>query len=366
MTTMFDMMDFSNPNLDEISELLSTEDEGDVAKLHEAAYAVKRDEVSPVVYFRGLIEFSNVCTKNCFYCGIRRDNRIERYSMTRDEILDCACFAYENRYGSVVLQSGERDDPEFIEFVDDLVRSIKKLSDGRLGITLSVGEQTFETYRRWFVSGAHRYLLRIETSSRPLYERLHPADHDFDRRVECLRLLREIGYQVGTGVMIGLPFQAPEDLARDIVFFRERDIDMIGMGPYVLHEGTPLATEVDNSKEAKARRLALSLNMVALTRLVMPDVNIASATALQALHPEGREMAVRAGANVIMPNLTPTGYRDDYLLYENKPCTEEDSDMCRGCLERRIESIGETIGWDEWGDSRHYFRRIEAGSVRSR
>jgi len=350
-------MDFSSLNIDGIAKLLVAEEAADLEQLHDAAYAAKRDEVGPVVYFRGLIEFSNVCTKNCNYCGIRRDSRIDRYTMTREEILRCARFAFENRYGSVVLQSGERDDPSFVDFVDDIVHSIKELSGGRLGITLSVGEQTPETYGRWFDAGAHRYLLRIETSSRKLYERLHPADHCFERRVDCLRSLKEIGYQVGTGVMIGLPHQTAWDLARDVDFFREMDIDMIGMGPYVLHGRTPLACEVDNSEMARRSRFVRSLNMIAATRLVMRDVNIAAATAMQALDPEGREKALRAGANVIMPNLTPTRYRDDYLLYENKPCTDEDSDMCRGCLERRIDSIGETIGWDEWGDSRHFYRR---------
>lgn len=351
------LMDFSNPQLSEIIDFLSMEEGADLERLRESAYAVKRDEVGPVVHFRGLIEFSNVCTKNCNYCGIRRDNRIERYTMTREEVLDCARFAFENRYGSVVLQSGERDDPAFVDFVDDLICSIKELSAGKLGITLSVGEQTPKTYGRWFDSGAHRYLLRIETSSGELYRRLHPSDHEFERRVDCLKSLREIGYQVGTGVMIGLPFQTAEDLARDVLFFRDMDIDMIGMGPYVLHEHTPLAGEVDNSGNAKAKRFMRSLNMVAVTRLVMRDVNIAAATALQVLDPAGREKAVKAGANVIMPNLTPTKYRDDYRLYEDKPCAAEDSDICLGCLQRRIDSIGETIGWDEWGDSRHFFRR---------
>jgi biotin synthase len=364
MSEMPERVNFSNPKVDKIAGLLAMEEGPDLERLYESAYALKRGEVGPVVYFRGLIEFSNVCTKNCSYCGIRRENRIGRYAMKREEILDCARFAFKNRYGSVVLQSGERDDPPFVDFVDDLVRSIKELSGGELGITLSVGEQTPETYGRWFESGAHRYLLRIETSSRELYRRLHPADHEFEKRVDCLRALREIGYQVGTGVMIGLPFQTVEDLARDVLFFRDNDIDMIGMGPYVFHERTPLADEIDNSEVMKGKRFTRSLNMVAVTRLLMRDVNIAAATALQALDPTGREKALKAGANVIMPNLTPTKYRDDYLLYENKPCTHEDSDMCRGCLEGRISSIGETIGWDEWGDSRHFFRRTEKRSER--
>lgn len=354
---IFDGVDLSRPTLHDLATLVSIENAARAQRLRDAAYAVKKEETGPVVYFRGLIEFSNVCTKNCLYCGIRRDNRIERYTMTREEIIDCARFAHEHRYGSLVLQSGERDDSAFVDFVDGLVREIKALSGGKLGITLSVGEQTPETYARWFASGAHRYLLRIETSSEQLYRKLHPADHDYRRRLACLAALRDIGYQVGTGVMIGFPHQTPEDLARDILFFREQDVDMIGMGPYVLHASTPLAAGVDNSEAAKIRRLSLALNMVALARLVLRDVNIAAATALQSLDPQGREKALRAGANIIMPNLTPTKYRENYLLYENKPCTNEDSDMCRGCLEKRIASVGERIGWDEWGDARHFFER---------
>ena len=277
--------------------------------------------------------------------------------MTKEEILECARFAHRNSYGSLVLQSGERDDHEFVDLVKDIVREIKRESRDALGITLCCGEQTEETYRRWFESGAHRYLLRIESSDPKFYARLHPADQDFEQRVECLRSLGRTGYQVGTGVMIGLPGQTAEHLANDIAFFKEMDIDMIGMGPYVLHEDTPLAPEVVNTAEEKRRRLRLSLRMIALTRIVTKDVNIAATTALQALDPKGREKALLAGANVVMPNLTPTKYREDYLLYENKPCAGEDSDMCRGCLDRRIQSIGETVGWDKWGDSKHFFAR---------
>ncbi len=351
------LMEDEHPDEETLAELLSIEDPSDCERLHKAAYAVKERGVGPVAYFRGLVEFSNVCTNNCHYCGIRRDRQINRYTMTKGEILECAAVALKNRYGSLVLQSGERDDPEFIDFVNDAVREIKRQDNGKIGITLSCGEQTEETYRRWFEAGAHRYLLRIESSDSTLYAKLHPADQNFERRVECLRSLRRTGYQVGTGVMIGLPFQTAEHLARDILFFKGMDIDMIGMGPYVLHDDTPLAAEVVNTPEEKARRLFLALRMIALTRIAMPDVNIAAATALQALDPKGREKAILAGANVVMPNLTPTKYRGDYLLYENKPCVDEDSDMCLSCLERRIQSIGETVGWDQWGDSKHFFKR---------
>jgi len=345
-----------------ICELLSVIDRAKMDELFKAAYEVKRANVGTTAYFRGLIEFSNVCTKACLYCGIRRDRSIHRFTMTKEEILECAMFAHHNRYGSIVLQSGERDDPAFVDFVDDLVRSIKRESDDRLGITLSCGEQDEDTYRRWFESGAHRYLLRIETSDPVLYARLHPADHSHGRRTLCLKSIARAGFQVGTGVMIGLPFQTVESLAKDILFFRDIDADMIGMGPYAFHPDTPIAAEVENTPEDKKRRLDLALKMIAVTRLALKDVNIAASTALQALDPRGRELGLLAGANIVMPNITPQKFRADYLLYEDKPCVGEDADMCKGCLEKRILSIGETVGWDQLGDSRHFSRRTRKSS----
>ena len=341
--------------------LLALSEPREQEALFAAAYEMKRQQVGKVVHFRGLIELSNVCAKNCLYCGIRRDHDIRRYTMTRDEILACARLAFKSRYGSIVLQAGERSDAAFVDFIEEIVRAVKALSEGKLGITLSLGEQTEETYARWFTAGAHRYLLRIETSSPELYRQLHPADHSFEARVACLRMLRRVGYQVGTGGMIGLPFQTLEDLARDVLFFKDMDIDMIGMGPYVLHEATPIAAHVVNTEDEKQRRFDLALRMIAVTRLALRDVNIASATALQALDPAGRERALLAGANIIMPNLTPKAYRGDYLLYEDKPCVDEEGDQCTACLARRIASIGETIGWDAWGDSKHALARSRQG-----
>ncbi len=342
-----------------LAQLLSVRDPVQIEELYAAAYEVKKRELTPTVYFRGLIEFSNLCAKDCLYCGIRRSRRLHRYTMERDEILACARFAFEHRYGSIVLQSGERSDPAFADLVCDLVREITAESEGRLAITLSCGEQEEATYRRWLEAGARRYLLRIETSSRELYGRLHPGDHSYEERLRCLRTLREIGYQVGTGVMIGLPFQTVEELAGDILFFYDHDIDMIGMGPYVPHHDTPLGSDPAAQIASDEERLELALKMIAVTRLVLPDVNIASTTALQSLDAQGRELGLQAGANVIMPNLTPVKYRGDYLLYDNKPCIDEDAAHCLGCLARRIESIGERIGWDQSGDSLHALRRQE-------
>lgn len=350
-----------NPKLTQtdIVRMLATEDKEARAKLYRQAYSIKQQQVGTKVYYRGIVEFSNYCTKNCFYCGIRRDNpETERYSMTESEILECTAVAHQYGYGSVVLQSGERSDEAFISFVEDMLRAIKKQSDNHLGITLSLGEQTPETLKRWFDAGAHRYLLRIESSNRDIYHALHPEDHDFDRRLQCLQDLREIGYQVGTGVMIGLPGQTLEDLAADVLFFKEHDIDMIGMGPYIVHHGTPLAEKMPDFDAA--RQLRLGLNMIAATRIALKDVNIAATTALQALDPKGREMGLKAGANIIMPNITHTRYRTGYQLYDNKPCLDENANMCRFCLEHRIGDIGEAVGYNEWGDSPHFLKKQQS------
>jgi len=247
------------------------------------------------------------------------------------------------------------DSPSFVKRVENLLKKIKQLSNNELGITLSCGEQTRETYRRWFENGAHRYLLRIEASNPELYHKIHPNNdkHSFEKRLEALQLLRETGYQVGTGVMIGLPFQTFDDLAGDLLFLKEMDIDMCGMGPYIEHEQTPLF-QFKHLLKTKQERFDLALNMIAVLRLMMFDINIAAATALQAIDPAGREKALAVGANIIMPNLTPCNYRKDYLLYEDKPCLDEDAELCRNCLEARIELAGGEIGYGEWGDSKHF------------
>ncbi|MDY6915325.1 MAG: [FeFe] hydrogenase H-cluster radical SAM maturase HydE [Candidatus Cloacimonadota bacterium] len=347
------MYNWKNLDKSKLIQFLKTEDNSKFEVLKKTAYRVKKQQVGNKVYFRGIIEFSNICSKNCYYCGIRKENKqVKRFRMQPEEILECARFAWKQGYGSLVLQSGERSDSEFVDFVEDILLRIKKMSNNELGITLSLGEQSEETYRRWLKAGAHRYLLRIETSNSDLYRTLHPQDHDFNYRFECLKILAKLGYQVGTGVMIGLPGQTAEMLADDIIFFKKNDIDMIGMGPYIPHEQTPLASQVRNWN--KEKQLQLGIKMIALTRLYLQDVNIAATTALQALHPEGREFGLQAGANVIMPNITHTKYREGYKLYDGKPCTNENAKLCRVCLERRIGNIGEEIGYNLWGDSPHF------------
>jgi biotin synthase len=336
--------------------------EGEARKqLFRRAEQVKRENVGNKVFFRGLIEFSNICSKDCYYCGIRKGNRkVSRYNLTDEEILEAARFAYENNYGSVVLQGGEIDSPKFTERIERLCREIKKLSDGQLGITLSLGEQSRDTYSRWMEAGAHRYLLRIESSSRALFEKIHPHDehHEFETRYDCLRTLQELGYQAGTGVMIGLPFQSVEDLADDLLFMQSFDVDMVGMGPYIEHHDTPLY-EFREQLLPIGERFDLALKMIATLRILMKDINIAAATALQAIDPLGREKAVKIGANVIMPNVTPGLFRNDYALYENKPCTDEDPDQCKGCLDARVKLADGEIGYGEWGDSQHFLKRTK-------
>ena len=353
--------------VEELRVLMGITDPEALDLIYRKAYEVKAKYVAKVAYYRGIIEFSNRCIKNCRYCGIRRENdRTERFDMSRDDILRMAQWAYDHEYGSLTLQSGERNDPAFVDYVVELIRDIKKIGDGSLGITMCVGEQTEETYRRMVEAGASRYLLRIESSNRELYEKIHPKDalHSFDTRVECLKALRRVGFQVGTGVMIGLPGQTEDDLVNDILFYRDMDIDMIGMGPYVVHHDTPLGQEALamglDSKEGKLRRIQLGLKMIALTRLFLKDVNVAATTALQALDPLGREKGLAAGANILMPIITVPEHRAKYLLYDNKPCVDDNADKCKDCLTRRVMSIGDTVGWKQNGDSRHFGKRMQA------
>ena len=343
---------------DDLVTLLSA-DETDARLIYEKAAAIKKEFVGNKVYFRGLIEYSNYCSKNCFYCGIRAGNsRYIRYQMTDEEVLDAAKYAYDNEFASLVIQSGERNDRSFIDSIERLLREINLMTEGKMHVTLSCGEQSMETYNRWFEAGAHRYLLRIEVSNPELYKKLHPNDrhHDYHQRLEALKRLRKAGYQVGTGVMIGLPFQTISDLADDLIFFRDFDIDMAGMGPYIEHKDTPLY-QFRNELLPLRERFLLSLKMVALLRIMMKDINIAATTAMQTIDPVGREKALKVGANVMMPNLTPVKYRQNYLLYENKPCIDEEADTCQSCLETRIRLAGDEIGYGEWGDSIHFKKK---------
>lgn len=353
-----EILDNGSFTKENIISLLKAEGE-ERTLLFKKSAEIKEKYIGKKVWFRGLIEFSNVCGKDCLYCGIRKGNKnVARYSLSDDEILDAAKFAWVNRYGSIALQSGELESKSVTDRIENLLHRIKELSNGELGITLSVGEQSAEVYKRWYDAGAHRYLLRIESTNQSLYNRIHPKDpkHDFQTRLECLKSLQDIGYQTGTGVMIGLPFQTLDDLAGDLLFMKEFNIDMCGMGPYVEHADTPLIEYSGNLMPLK-ERFDLTLKMIAIVRIMMKDINIVAATALQAIDPIGREKAVKIGANILMPNITPGKYRDSYKLYDNKPCTDESAEDCQSCLEARVSLADAEVVYGEWGDSAHYNQR---------
>jgi len=346
-------------NKEDIVELLLCETKEDHKKLIKEAYSTKIKYLGKKVFLRGLIEFSNVCEKNCYYCGIRFENKnIHRYNISDNDIIDTIKIAYQKGIMNIVLQSGELTNKNFIDRITNIIRRIKKEINSELRITLCLGEQTYETYKKWYEVGAQRYLLRIETSNESLYKKLHPDDakHQFKNRLKCLENIKKIGYQTGTGVMIGLPFQTTEDLANDLIFMRDFEIDMVGMGPYIEHKDTPLYSH-RNLLLSKNKRFDLTIRMIAILRLMMPYINIAATTALQAINPFGREIGLMAGANVIMPNITPTIFRKNYLLYENKPCIDEDSEYCIDCLNNRIRMIGEEIAYNQFGDSQYYINK---------
>lgn len=340
-----------------IIKLLEEKDQNRVQQLYDDAFRTKIDNVGNKVYLRGLVEITNICRKNCLYCGIRRDNPSnDRYEIDIEDVIPAARFAYEQGYGSMVIQGGERHDKKFRDKITSILKEVRKISsESPLGITLSLGEQPFDVYQEWFEAGAHRYLLRIESSTQELFEKIHPVDesHSFQTRLTALEDLRRAGYQVGTGVMIGLPFQTLGHLADDLLFFKSFDIDMCGMGPYLEHSQTPLYQYKD-LLIPKEERLELSLKMVAILRLMMPKINIAATTAMQSIDPAGREKAILAGANVIMPNLTLTEVRGDYSIYENKPGVGEDASITSSSLERMLQNAGIPIGYNEWGDSLHF------------
>ena len=353
--TVKEILEKENFTRANIISLLESEGE-DRTLLFKRSAETKEKYIGNKVWFRGLIEFSNICSKDCLYCGIRKGNtNLTRYNLPDDEILFAAKFAWDNRYGSIALQSGELESQFVTNRIENLLHRIKDLSKGELGVTLSVGEQEPEVYKKWYDAGAHRYLLRVESTNQSLYNKIHPNDskHDYKHRLDCLKSLQDIGYQTGTGVMIGLPFQTMDDLAGDLLFMKDFNIDMCGMGPYIEHADTPLI-EYSESLMPLSERFDLTLKMIAIIRLMMKDINIVAATALQAIDPVGREKAVKIGANIIMPNITPGKYRDSYKLYDNKPCTDDSAEDCQSCLEARVSLADAEVIYGEWGDSKHY------------
>lgn len=284
------------------------------------------------VYVRGLIEFTNYCRNDCLYCGIRKSNpHVSRYRLSEEHILDCCRIGYDLGFRTFVLQGGE-DGYYTRERMVHVIESIRSRHPD-CAITLSIGEKSREDYQAFYEAGANRYLLRHETFNANHYSRLHPPSLSAAARQKCLWDLKDIGYQTGTGFMVGSPYQTPQDLAEDMLFIRELNPQMVGIGPFIPHHDTPFSNEA-------AGTLELTLFMLGLLRLMLPKVLLPSTTALGTIDPKGRELGILAGANVVMPNLSPTGVRKDYALYDNKICTGDEAAECRQCLERRMESIG--------------------------
>ncbi len=320
----------------EILQLLKTEQYDE--QLSKKADSIRRQVYSDKVYIRGLIEFTNYCKNNCFYCGIRNGNKhAERYRLSKEQILACCKEGYSLGFRTFVLQGGE-DDYYTDKLVCEIVSDIRK-NYPDCAITLSIGEKSYKSYKAFFDAGANRYLLRHETADETHYSKLHPLSMSLKNRKECLFNLKEIGYQVGSGFMVGSPFQTLENIISDLRFLQELEPDMIGIGPYITHAETPF-------KNFKSGSLKLTLRLISILRLMFPYALIPSTTALGTIDPNGRELGLKAGANVVMPNLSPVSVRKLYDLYENKICTDEEAAQCRGCLQRRVESAGYKIVTD--------------------
>jgi biotin synthase len=302
-------------------------------KIFEIADEIRKKYVGNDVHIRAIIEFSNFCKMNCLYCGLRSQNKnLKRYRMKPEEILKRVRLIAEKNIKTVVLQSGE--DPFYTtEIIENLIIEIKKMN---LAVTLSIGERNFEEYKIWKNVGADRYLMRHETADSNLYKKLHPSD-TFENRKNHLLKLKELGYEIGAGFMVGLPGQGAYELSEDLIFLREIDPDMIGIGPFIPNPDTPLRNE-------KGGDLNTTLKMIALSRILIPTANIPATTAMGSIHPFGRQMALKCGANVIMPNLTPNPYRPNYTLYPNKICLFESDTACINCVKGMITSLGRKVG----------------------
>ncbi len=322
--------DLSDEELREIISSARFDDE-----LISSADMIRREIYSDEVYLRGLIEFTNYCRRNCFYCGLRAENKaVNRYRLSKEEILSCCEEGYRLSYRTFVLQGGE--DPYYTDDrMTEIIKSIKERFPD-CALTLSIGEKSRESYQRFFDAGADRYLLRHETAKDEHYRRLHPESMSSQARKECLFALKEIGYQVGSGFMVGSPFQTTEDLIADLRFLQELHPDMIGIGPFISHHQTPF-------RDFSSGTAALTVRMIALLRHLFPYALIPSTTALGTIDPMGREKGLKAGANVVMPNLSPVSVRKQYEIYDDKICTGEESAQCKGCLERRINIAGYRI-----------------------
>lgn len=317
---------------EELVTLLTEITEEDREDLRSRARRKAQKVFGNKIYTRGLIEFTNHCKNDCYYCGIRCSNReVSRYRLTLAEILDCCKTGHELGFRTFVLQGGE-DRGYSQEDILEIIHEIKKRYPD-CALTLSMGEQSYESYLKYYNAGADRYLLRHETANEEHYSKLHPKNLTLSNRKECLRQLKEIGFQVGAGFMVGSPGQKVEHIVEDLYFLKELSPHMIGIGPFLPHHQTPFSDEPKGSLE-------LTLTLLSILRLMFPHCLLPATTALGTLHPLGREEGILSGANVVMPNLSPTVVRKKYELYDNKICTGDEAAECRYCLERRMEKIG--------------------------
>lgn len=349
---MIDSATLLKMNKAELASFIELTDKGgDTKELFAAARACRDKYYGKSVYTRGLIEFTNHCRNNCYYCGLRRDNiKIERYRLTKDEIIACCDKGYDLGFRTFVLQGGE--DPYYIDrILADIVNSIKDRYPD-CALTLSVGERSPASYKLLKEAGADRYLLRHETASEEHYQKLHPPQMSLANRKSCLYELKKLGYQVGAGFMVGSPYQTYADIAADLNFLKELQPEMVGIGPFIPQKDTPFAGE-------KAGSIELTMILLAMVRLLLPMALIPATTAVGTLDERGREKALEAGANVVMPNLSPLHVREKYLLYDNKLCTGEEASECCACLEKRIKSAGFVMDYDrgdhiEWRNQNVY------------
>lgn len=296
--------------------------------LFKKADEVRKTFVGNEVHLRALIEFSNICKCDCKYCGLQISNKkVERYNLTKEEILTTVEDAVKLGYKTVVLQSGENS----CYSTDELCEIIREIKKHDVALTLSIGEKSFDEYKEYKKNGADRYLLRIETTDKKLYEKMHPKS-DYNNRVKCLESLKTLGYELGTGCLVGLPEQTVDSLADDILFFKDIKADMIGIGPFIPHEDTPL-------KDAEKGNFWLALKVMALTRILLKDINIPATTAMETIYPEGRIIALNSGANVIMPNMTIEKYRENYEIYPNK----NNAYATKTEIEQMLTSIGRCV-----------------------
>lgn len=328
--------------LEEFRVIMETASKEEMDYLASTAREVADSIYGKNVYVRGLIEFTNYCRNDCYYCGIRRSNKeAERYRLTEEQIMECCQMGYELGFRTFVLQGGE--DPYFTDDrICEIIRNIKNRYED-CAITLSIGEKSRASYERYFEAGADRYLLRHETANECHYRKLHPAELSLENRKRCLWNLKEIGYQVGAGFMVGSPGQTMETLYEDIRFIKELQPHMVGIGPFIPQHSTPFKGE-------KAGTLEETLKLLSIIRLIHPKVLLPATTALGTIHPMGREKGILAGANVVMPNLSPVSVRKKYELYDHKICTGDEAAECKNCLQSRMEKIGYTIPVDR-GDS---------------